>query len=891
MSVPAGASSPAAAADPVGCSYGTPGPSANSICWLDLTAFNQAVAGSSAGQNMAISLRGGYTATFNFHVTGATYTTSALPRGSGYLGRGSPDAANGYPVPSYLGTTGRPAIGRSMLGSSVAEVRNFQILDSAGLPVSGYALVSADAESTANQETLTFTSNTSISKITGFGQGCNAQISGLGTTTVQCRGLTNSYPGAYGTALFRSVNSTFMSARMADNTNIGVQAVAFGVQLAAIRLNKTVASRFNPSDSFETSVTSPQGTTLGNATTGAAGTTSSTGVAEVIPPGAGQSYTLSEAMSPGSASPLAAYLTSWSCSNSRPGASTVLPSGSGTQKAIVPQVGDDIVCTITNTAQAPAIGAVKSASPSDAASFTVGRLITYTFVATNSGNVTLTDPTIREGTFTGSGTLSPIACPPTPSLAPGGQLTCTATYTITQADVDQGEIVNDVTATGTPPAGPDVVSPLATVTIPGDQSPAITLVKSAAPTQVTAAGQTVAYSFVVTNTGNVTVHAASVTETAFSGARAAPVISCPLAAASLVPGAFVTCTAPYTVAQADVDAGQITNTATATASAPDGSPVNAAPADAIVTAAAAPAIALVKTAAPTQVTAAGQTVTYSFLVTNAGNVTLHAASVTETAFSGTGPAPVISCPSAAASLAPTASVICTAPYTVTQADVDAGQITNTATTTASAPDDSTVSSAPADAVVTAPAAAAIGVVKSASPSDAASFTVGRLITYTFVATNTGNVTLTDPTIREGTFTGSGTLSPIACPPTPSLAPGGQLTCTATYTITQADVDQGEIVNDVTATGTPPAGPDVVSPLATVTIAGDPPPVDTPSPSPSPSPSAAAMATTGLTIHTQLLLFVTLTGLGIIAIVVSRRRRSTSQRRPDRAEPEQSKRYS
>ncbi|PJI54116.1 hypothetical protein CTI14_19495 [Methylobacterium radiotolerans] len=84
-------------------------------------------------------------------------------------------------------------------------------------------------------------------------------------------------------------------------------------------------------------------------------------------------------------------------------------------------------------------------------------------------------------------------------------------------------------------------------------------------------------------------------------------------------------------------------------------------------------------------TAAGQTITYSFLLTNTGNVTMTDVGVDEVSFSGTGTAPVITCPAAAASLAPGASVTCTAPYVVTQADVDAGRLTNTAVATGEPP--------------------------------------------------------------------------------------------------------------------------------------------------------------------------------------------------------------
>ena len=75
---------------------------------------------------------------------------------------------------------------------------------------------------------------------------------------------------------------------------------------------------------------------------------------------------------------------------------------------------------------------------------------------------------------------------------------------------------------------------------------------------------------------------------------------------------------------------------------------------------------------------------------------------------------------------------------------------------------------------------------------------GDTIDYSFVVTNTGNVTL-DPVAIDDPKVGV-----VTCPAS-SLAPGGSTTCTATYTLTQADVDAGHVANTATAGGTPPFG--------------------------------------------------------------------------------------
>jgi uncharacterized repeat protein (TIGR01451 family) len=88
-----------------------------------------------------------------------------------------------------------------------------------------------------------------------------------------------------------------------------------------------------------------------------------------------------------------------------------------------------------------------------------------------------------------------------------------------------------------------------------------------------------------------------------------------------------------------------------------------------------------------------------------------------------------------------------------------------------------------------------------------------------LVTNTGNVTITNPRVKEAGFTGKGSLSPITCPSAGTkLAPGEHVTCTATYTVTAADVAAGSIKNSATVTGTPPGGlTPPVSPPSSVTV--------------------------------------------------------------------------
>jgi uncharacterized repeat protein (TIGR01451 family) len=459
--------------------------------------------------------------------------------------------------------------------------------------------------------------------------------------------------------------------------------------------------------------------------------------------------------------------------------------------------------------QSPALSVLKSSTT--AAVTHAGQVVPYSFLVTNTGNVTLDHVAVTDTVTAPSDplNLSPVNCPGTP-LAPGASTTCTATYTVTQADVDHGSVGDSATVTGTPPATaadpapvPLPPSPPSAFSVAVTKSPAMSVVKSAPSAVVHAAGDVIGYAFLVTNTGNVTLTGVKVTDTAAPPSDPAGLspVTCP--DTTLAPGASTTCTASYTVTQADVDNGSVVDSAAASGTPPSGAPVTSPPSAASVPVPAGPAINIVKSATPALVRAAGQVITYRFTVTDTGNDTLHDITVTDTQAAPSGPLDgPVSCPDT--TLAPGASTRCTATYTATQADIDEGDISDSATATGTPPSGPPLTSPPAPLPVPAIQAPAVTVVKSASSAPVTH--AGQQVRYSFLVTDTGNVTLHDIIVTDTLAPPSdpANLSPVTCP-RPALAPGQSETCTATYTVTQADIDHGGTLRDTaTVTGTPPA---------------------------------------------------------------------------------------
>lgn len=324
-----------------------------------------------------------------------------------------------------------------------------------------------------------------------------------------------------------------------------------------------------------------------------------------------------------------------------------------------------------------------------------GDPVDYTISVTNHGPdamgvdlpVRITDSRFEGATITAATSSSgaPVACDPAI-----GQVSVATTFDcwVDEDEVRRGLSVDEIlsitysqTLTGTESIA-NVVSVedrgsaednTASVTL-DPAAPALELVKSVDRERVAAAGDAVAYSFAVTNTGNIALNGVTIAEDAFSGSGELGEVTCP--AESLGPDASMVCTANYTATQADVDAGELTNTASAHAVTPAGNLVASEPSDAQVEADQLPKLELVKSADRKKITAPGDVVRYAFAVTNAGNVTVRQVSIVEESFSGAGKLGAVSCPDEP--LAPGASLTCTASYTATATDLQRSSLTNTA---------------------------------------------------------------------------------------------------------------------------------------------------------------------------------------------------------------------
>ena len=405
----------------------------------------------------------------------------------------------------------------------------------------------------------------------------------------------------------------------------------------------------------------------------------------------------------------------------------------------------------TNVVATPAITVTKTASPISV--LEPGGPVTFTVRVTNTGLIPVTLGSLSDsvyGSLAGKG-----SCSVPQTIAAGGFYECNFTETVSGTGGSTHTNVATATADGAS-AFDD-----ATVTIT-NVPPTVTLDKSVTPATLVEPGGYFIFTLTVTNTSAETVTITALSDTNTLSPECTALINTTLAA-----GASTSC--QYLVEHTAV--GSYDNTASVTvsdgidtASASDSETVT-------VTFLPKPAISIAKTTNGSDGPSilAGQPVTWSYVVTNTGNVALTGVTVSDNR------GVTVTCPKA--ELSAGESMTCTASGTAAPGDYsNTGTASGTyGTTTVTASDPSSYFGADPK----------IDIQKT---PDTQTVVYGQAANFTIVVTNTGNVALTGVAVTDP-------LAPLCAAEIGALAAGAE----HSYTCSLANVT-GSFTNVATASG-------------------------------------------------------------------------------------------
>ena len=375
------------------------------------------------------------------------------------------------------------------------------------------------------------------------------------------------------------------------------------------------------------------------------------------------------------------------------------------------------------------------------------------------------------------------------NVEPGKEITATATYTVTEADIVNGTFTNNVTArfSGVDKdyTGTDTVDEFE------DPNPHMTITKTTKDVEenhIYKLGETIKYVITVTNDGNLTLTNVKVEDalTGNAGQNAWTIDT-------FAPGATQTFETSYTVTEADVLAGKVINNVTGTAKDPTNpdepkTPVTPGEKEDPVEAPN-PGLTVVKTSDTEGQVTLGQKITYTITVTNNGNVTISGVKLVD---SLTGDNWTLG------DIKPGVTVTKEATYTVTEKDIIAGKVENHATATGKDPSGKEITGKGEKTVTTEESNPHITVTKetTSTPKNGETYALGEEITYKITAKNTGNLTLTDVTVSDEL---TGNTGDKAFKIDGEFKPGDEKTFKTSYTVTEADLGK-TVVNEATAAG-------------------------------------------------------------------------------------------
>ncbi len=470
----------------------------------------------------------------------------------------------------------------------------------------------------------------------------------------------------------------------------------------------------------------------------------------------------------------------------------------------------------------------------------VGETITYSFTVTNQGQATITDVVLTDAMLGGELTLASGDDNSDNILDVDEVWLYAASYSITQSDIDAGIVSNQAVVTGTSSIDGSTLEDLSDddtvledditdLILPLESG--IALIKTAEVNDennnsCSDAGETISYTFNVTNEGNTSITNVELTDTMLGGLLTLASGDTDADNELDVDEIWIY-TADYTLLQADIDAGMVSNQATVsginiidgvtlTDLSDDDSVLEDDATETEVCQLPA-AIALIKTAEVNDENSnscgdAGETISYTFNVTNEGNTSITNVELTDTMLGG-----LIALTSGDIDADNQLDVneiwVYTADYTLTQADIDEGMVSNQATVSGISAIDGTILTDLSDddsvleddatetQVCLSPGAIAVvksGVYNDLNADDCAN--IGETITYTFTVTNEGDSSIASVELTDVMLGGLMDLASGDTDGDSQLDSDETWTYVADYTITQSDIDIGIIYNQATVTG-------------------------------------------------------------------------------------------
>ena len=454
----------------------------------------------------------------------------------------------------------------------------------------------------------------------------------------------------------------------------------------------------------------------------------------------------------------------------------------------------------------------------------------YTIVALNNGTDTLNHLSISDPLITPNN----VSCGG--PILPGDSCVLTGFYVVDQDDVDEGDITNRAIVNSNESARD--TAELVTI-IP--QHPKIAIIKSSelnlGQDGISNPGDTITYFIKIANTGNVSLNNIDIIDTLFSGIGGLGIMtfdSSSLGSTSthLKVNEKAYWSVIYTITQGDIDIGFIENQAEVEAIDPKGNTIrdksdtgnNADanetgaiesyseddPTSTIIPASASAELIKISELSSDDPVMDGDTILYSFTITNNGNVTLSNVTVSDPLI----PNNSLECNDGV--IAPNQSTKCEAWYILDQNDIDKGLVKNSAVVFADLPNgrgtvqdtsdtgnsdhpynDNGSSDSTLTMILPMPNIELIKNIKTIIDNGDSQITVGDTVVYSFEVRNIGNVTLYDINIQDTLVTPSG--GPISV-----FTPGAidSTTFTAKYVITSDDMIRGYVQNSASATARP-----------------------------------------------------------------------------------------